>query len=135
MQIQPYIFLDGRCREAIDFYTNTLDAELLMRMLFSENPGPEELPPGVTGDKIMHAALRIGDSQIFLSDGHCAGKPEFRGFSLSLALADDRAAKRTFDALAQGGNVTVPLTQTFFASSFCMVTDRFGMPWMVVVQR
>lgn len=136
MYIQPYLSFDGRCDEAIAFYRQALGAEVLMLMHFGEGPeGNAECPGGVAppADKVMHACLRIGQTQIFLSDGFSAGKPEFKGISLSLSAADDAEAKRLFDALAEGGQIQQPLMPTFFSSSFGMLVDRFGVSWMVVV--
>jgi PhnB protein len=132
MQVQPYLFFDGRCQEAIDFYRQVLGAEVLMQMAFKDSPEPAMAPPEA-GDKVMHACLRIGETQVMMSDGMCGGKPAFQGFSLSLSPSDDAAAQRVFAALGDGGAVTMPLTKTFYASSFGMVTDRFGVPWMVMV--
>jgi PhnB protein len=133
MQVQPYLFFDGRCQEAIDFYRQALGAEVLMQMAFRDSPEPTMAPPEAA-DKVMHAALRIGETQVMMSDGMCGGKPAFNGFSLSLSPPDDAAAQRLFAALADGGAVNMPLTKTFFASSFGMVNDRFGVPWMVIVE-
>lgn len=136
MQIQPYLFLDGRCEEAITFYRQALAAEVVMLMRFGEAPdGPGQCPDGSTppADKVMHACLQIGEAQLLLSDGFSGGKPEFKGFSLSLSAADDAHAARLFAALGEGGQVTQPLMPTFFASSFGMVHDRFGVSWIVLV--
>ncbi|HYU12774.1 MAG TPA: VOC family protein [Stellaceae bacterium] len=132
MQIQPYLFLDGRCEEAIEFYRRSLGAKVEMMMRFKENPQPETNPPG-SGDKVMHAALRIGDSTVLASDGHCLGKPNFQGFALSLTAADEAEAGRLFSALADGGQVQMPLGKTFFSPAFGMAADRFGVSWMVYV--
>jgi PhnB protein len=105
-------------------------------MRYGEGPdGASQCPDGTSppADKVMHACLQIGTTQVFLSDGFSAGKPEFRGFSLSLSAADDAEAKRLFDRLAEGGKVDQPLMATFFSSSFGMVTDRLGISWMVMV--
>ena len=133
MKVQPYLFFDGRCEEAIGFYKKAIGAEVLMLMRNKESPEPP--PPGMNapGDKVMHAAFRIGETQILASDGMCAGQPKFDGFSLALSARDDAEAKRMFNALADGGQVRMPLTKTFFASSFGMVADRFGVSWMVNV--
>jgi PhnB protein len=132
MQVQPYLFFDGRCQEAIDFYRQALGAEVVMQMAFKDSPEPANTPPGAA-DKVMHATLKIGDTQVMMSDGMCGGKPTFNGFSLSLTPPDDAAAQRVFAALADGGAVNMPLAKTFFASSFGMVNDRFGVAWMVMV--
>jgi PhnB protein len=134
MQIQPYLFFDGRCEEAMSFYRDALGAEVVMLLRYSDAPRGEGGCPGGTPpvDKIMHASLRIGQTEVMASDGFAAGRPEFKGVSLSIAADDDAQARRLFDALAAGGQVQQPLGPTFFASSFGMVTDRFGVAWMVV---
>ncbi|WP_329740595.1 VOC family protein [Dyella sp. A6] len=135
MQIHPYLFFDGRCEEAIAFYRQALDAEVLMLMHYADGPQGSGCPEGAMppGDKVMHASLRIGDAQLMVSDGFSRGQPQFAGTALSLTLADDAEAARRFAALADGGQVKQPLAPTFFASSFGMLEDRFGVPWMLVV--
>ena len=130
MQVQPYLMFDGRCEEALEFYRKALGAEVKMLMHVKDAPDPNIPMPA---DKVLHACLQIGDTQVMASDGHCSGAPEFRGFSLALTAADDADAKRRFAALADGGNIKMPLAKTFFASSFGMVDDRFGVSWMVTV--
>jgi PhnB protein len=132
MQVQPYLFFDGRCEEAIEFYRRAIGAEVTMLMRFKDAPEPGMSPPG-GGDKVMHSSLRIGDTTVLASDGHCGGKPSFQGFSLSLTAADDAEADRLFGALGDGGQVQMPLGKTFFSSRFGMVADRFGVGWMVYV--
>lgn len=134
MIVQPYLFFGGRAEEAIDFYRNAVGAtvEMLMRNKESPEPPPPGMLPAGSENKIMHAAMRIGDSLVMISDGMCDGKEEFKGFSLSLTVADDAEAERRFKALATGGSVTMPLGKTFFASRFGMCTDRFGVGWMVL---
>jgi len=137
MHVQPYLFFDGRAEEAIEFYRSTLDAEVVMLMRFKESPEPHQpgmIPPGAE-NKIMHSTLRIGDTTVMASDGHCAGKPSFQGFSLSLSVADEATADRVFAALSKGGQVQMPLAKTFFAPRFGIVADRFGVSWMVIVDK
>ena len=133
MQIQPYLFFDGRCEEAIEFYKSALGAKVEMLMRFRENPEPAANPPG-SDDKVMHACLRIGDTAVMASDGNCAGKPSFQGFSLSLTAKDVPEARRLFATLGEGGQVQMPFAQTFFSPGFGMVADRFGVSWMVIVE-
>jgi PhnB protein len=133
MQIQPYLFFDGRCEEAVEFYKSKLGAKIEMLMRFGENPEPAANPPG-SDDKVMHACLRIGDTAVMASDGNCAGKPSFQGFSLSLTAKDVPEARRLFAALGEGGQVQMPFAQTFFSPGFGMVADRFGVSWMVIVE-
>jgi PhnB protein len=138
MLIQPYLFFEGRCEEAIEFYRRAVGAEVLMQMRYSDAPpgaGPSAEcgpPGGIPKDKVMHAALKIGDTQVMMSDGMCQGQPKFEGFSLSLTAKDDAEAARLFEALAAGGKVTMPLAPTFYATSFGMLEDRFGVSWMVI---
>jgi PhnB protein len=135
MLIQPYLFFDGRCEEAIEFYRSALGAEVVMLMRFKDSPEPP--PPGAVApgseDKIMHACLRVGESNIMASDGGCTGKTNIQGFSLSITVANETEAGRVFAALAEGGQVQMPLGKTFFSPCFGMVADRFGVGWMVVV--
>jgi PhnB protein len=134
MQVQPYLFFDGRAEEAIEFYRSKLGAKVEMLMRFKDSPEP--MPGGgPPGDKVMHASLRIGDTTVMASDGHCAGRPSFQGFSLALNAANEADAKRLFGALAEGGQVQQPLVKTFFSPAFGMVADRFGVGWMVVVSQ
>ena len=132
MQIEPYLFFEGRCEEAVEFYRKALGAGLVALLRFRDSPDPGMIPPGME-DKVMHACLRIGDTAVMASDGRCEGKPAFQGFSLSLNLADEAQAQRLFHALTEGGQATMPLAETFFAKRFGMVTDRFGVGWMIVV--
>ena len=135
MHIESYLFFNGRCEEAIEFYQRALGAEVVMMMRNKEapeKPPPGMLPPG-SDDKVMHATLRIGSSNLMLSDGRCDGKPVFNGFSLSLGAANAAEAERLFTALSEGGTVQMPLGKTFWSPSFGMVADRFGVGWMVSV--
>lgn len=133
-QIQPYLFFEGCTEEAIEFYRKALGAQVQMMMRYKEGPQPAQCPDGSTppGDKIMHSAFSVGDSLVMASDGLCSGKPSFSGFSLSYPAKDEADARRRFDALASGGKVNMPLGETFFARAFGMVTDKFGVSWMVL---
>jgi PhnB protein len=130
--VQPYLFFDGRCEEALEFYRRTLGAEVTALMRFKESPDPAMCPPSA-GDKVMHASFRIGETTLLASDGRCQGKPSFQGFSLSLTVANEAEADRLFASLAEGGQVQMPLSKTFFSVRFGMVADRFGVPWMIYV--
>jgi len=134
MQVQPYLFFDGRCEEAVEFYRKALGAEVSMLMRYKDNPEPQPgmTPPG-SENKVMHTCLRIGDTSVMASDGRCQGRPSFEGFSLTLTLPNDAEADRMFAALADGGKPQMPLTKTFFSSRFGMVVDRFGVSWMIIV--
>lgn len=134
MQVQPYLMFNGSCEEAADYYRRTLGAEIVMLMRWKDCPEPQPgMVPAGSENKVMHMALRIGETTVLASDGDCGGKPGFQGFSLTLTVADEADAKRRFDALADGGQVRMPLGKTFFSPSFGMVTDRFGVAWMVLV--
>ena len=130
--VQPYLFFDGRCDEAVEFYHRTIGAEVDMLMRYKESPDPGMAPPGM-GDKVMHGSLRIGGSTVLVSDGHSQGRPKFEGFALSLTVPSETEADRLFAALGEGGQVQMPLTKTFFSPRFGMVADRFGVLWMVYV--
>jgi PhnB protein len=133
--VQPYLFFDGRCDEAIDFYRKALDAEVTTLLRFKDSPEPPQpgmCPPG-SDDKVMHANLRIGETMVMASDGRCAGQPLFEGFALSLSVPTEAEADRLFAALANGGQVQMPLAKTFFSPRFGMVSDRFGVSWMILV--
>jgi PhnB protein len=132
MKAEPYLFFDGRCEEALEFYRKELGAEVTMLLRFKESPDPDMCQPGAE-DKVMHANFRIGDNTLMASDGRCEGQAAFQGFSLSLSLADEAEAERLFAVLSDGGQVVMPLTKTFWSPLFGMVTDRFGVSWMINV--
>ena len=131
--VQPYLFFGGRCDEAIEFYRKALNAEVGMLMRFKESPEPQPNMPECFEDKVMHASLKIGDTMLMASDGRCDGQANFEGFSLSITVTDEGEAERVFAALGEGGLVTMPLDKTFWAPKFGMLTDRFGVGWMVSV--
>ena len=132
--IQPYLFFGGRCEEALEFYRTALGAQVDFLMRYKESPEPlppGRLPPGFE-NKVMHATFRIGGSTLMAADG-CEEGQSFAGFSLSLAVPTQAEADRAFTALSDGGKVKMPLTKTFWSPCFGMVTDRFGLGWMVSV--
>ena len=131
MTIEPYLFFDGRAQEAIDFYKSELGAKVVAVMRYKDNPEPQHNPPG-SDDKVMHSLLRFGEAGVMISDGNCGGRPAFQGFALTLQASDEADAKRKFSALSLGGRVEMPLGETFFARSFGMVADKFGVSWMVI---
>ncbi len=138
MQVQPYLNFNGRCEEALEFYRGAVGAEIEMMMRMKDSPEPP--PPGTqapgTENKIMHASFRIGDASLMASDGRCTGgSTSFEGISLSLAVANEAECKRRFAALAEGGQVHMPLEKTFFSPSFGILADRFGVQWMVMVEQ
>lgn len=132
MQVQPHLDFNGRCEEALEFYRTALGAEVMMLARFKDMPaGQPAMVAPENVDKIMHARLRIGDSVLLASDGHCQGKPTFQGTSLSIIVSNKSEGERAFNALAKGGEVRMPLVETFFSPCFGMLTDRFGLVWMV----
>jgi PhnB protein len=135
MKVEPYLFFEGRCEEALEYYKRALGAEVTMLMRYKEAPDappPGMLPPG-SGNKVMHASLSIGGATVMASDGSCSGKPGFQGMSLSISLTSEAEADRLFAGLADGGKVDMPLGRTFWSPRFGMVTDRFGVAWMINV--
>jgi PhnB protein len=135
MNIQPYLFFDGRAEEAIEFYKRALGAEVTALLRFKDSPEPAQpgmTPPG-SEDKVMHASFRVGETTVMASDGRCQGQPSFKGFALVVTARDEGEADRLFGALGEGGQVQMPLAMTFFSPRFGMVADRFGVSWMVIV--
>jgi PhnB protein len=133
--VQPYLFFNGSCEQAVEFYRKALGAEVEMMMRYKESPEPPKpgmVPPGFE-NKIMHTSFRIGQTTVMASDGCQADKTNFQGFSLSLAVDTEAEADRYFAALAEGGQVRMPLTKTFWSPRFGMLEDRFGIGWMISV--
>ena len=131
MNVEPYLFFEGRTEEALEFYRQKLGAKVEAVLRYKENPEPKYNPPN-SDNKVMHALFSIGDTKVMASDGNCTGKPSFQGFALTINAKDAAEARQRFDALADGGQVQMPLAETFFAKSFGMVADRFGMGWMII---
>jgi PhnB protein len=132
MQVQPYLFFEGRCEEALEFYRRALGAEVTALMRSKDSPDPAMAIPGAE-DKVIHAMFRIGETTLLASDGRCQGPSSFQGFALSLTVPSETEAERLFAALGEGGQVLMPLMKTFFSPSFGMVADRFGVSWMIYV--
>lgn len=141
MHVNPYLSFEGRCEEALDFYRTALGAQVGMMMRSKDAPPsdapapPEGCVPegGIPGDKILHSAFTVGGSTLMATDGMNSGKPDFKGISLSLTVDTEGEAQRLFTALADGGQVQMPLAKTFFSPAFGMVADRFGVAWLVLV--
>jgi len=131
MNVEPYLFFEGRTEEALQFYQQKLGAKVDALIRYKENPEPKYNPPN-SDNKVMHALFRIGETKVMASDGNCAGKASFQGFALTINAASPAEAEQRFNALAEGGKVQMPLNETFFAKSFGMVADRFGVSWMVL---
>jgi len=132
MQVQVYLFMDGRAEEAIEFYKKTLAANVTMLMRFKESPDQSMCTPG-SDNKIMHAYMTIGETGMMISDGRNTGQPKFEGFALSIATKTEAEADKLFNALADGGKVTMPQSKTFFSPRFGMLADKFGVNWMILV--
>ena len=138
MLVQSYLFFNGRCEEALEFYRKALGAQVTMMMRFKDNPDPmtdgcgPDGAPAPDPNSVMHASFKIGETEVMASDGMGGGKAEFKGFSLSVSVASDAEAQRLFKLLGEGGKVEMPMDKTFFASAFGMVVDRFGVSWMVI---
>ena len=136
MQVQPYLFFEGRCEEALEFYKSALGAEVTMMMRYKDSPEPPQpgmVPPG-SENKILHSTLRIGDNHVMASDGHNSGQPDFKGVALAISVKSEADAAAKFSALAGGGQVRMPLTKTFFSPKFGMVADKFGLLWMIMTE-
>ncbi|HVY17809.1 MAG TPA: VOC family protein [Rhodopila sp.] len=131
MDIQPYVFFEGRCDEALGFYQQALGAKVEMLKRFQDAPDQSMVDPANAG-KVMHASVRVGDTVFAASDGQCGGQSRFGGFALTLTVDSEADAERIFAALAEGGEVRMPMAGTFFAKRFGMLTDRFGIMWMVI---
>ncbi|HEX7860976.1 MAG TPA: VOC family protein [Verrucomicrobiae bacterium] len=132
--VQPYLFFSGNCEEALNFYKSAIGAEITALMRFKDAPEQNPNMPAPPPDKVMHANLKIGQTEVMASDGCSSdGKSNFQGFSLSVAVDSEAEAERIFNALSPGGNVMMPMGKTFFAPKFGMLTDKFGVGWMVIV--
>ena len=138
MQVQPYLFFEGQCEQAIEFYEKALGAKVQRLLRFKDCPEPPNKncsgSAAPHGDKVMHASLEIGQTQVLVSDGRCQSSPEFKGFSLTLTVEDEEQVEKMFNALLDGGQILMPLDKTFFASKFGMVKDRFGVTWIVLAK-
>jgi PhnB protein len=132
MQVQPYLFFHGRADEAIEFYKKAVGATPKMLMRFKDAPDQAMVTPE-SKDKVMHAAVDIGDTTVLMSDGDCAGQTEFKGFSLAYSARNEAEAEKVFGALSEGGQVRMPLAKTFFSPRFGMLADKFGVGWMIMV--
>lgn len=135
MEVSPYLSFEGRCEEAIEHYRKALGAEVEMMMRYRQAPPNAGIPPGTDPDWIMHATLLVGGKPLFLCDAPRQGGAGFRGIHLSVNPESETAAERIFKALAEGGKVQMPMSETFFASRFGMTADKFGVGWMVIVHR
>lgn len=130
MQLTPYLVFDGQCREAFTFYAETFGGEIITMQSFGDSPGAEHAPAEMQG-QIMHAFLRVNGAMLMGSDAPPGQFQRAQGLSVALQVDDPAEAERIFAALADGGQVTMPIQKTFWAERFGMVTDRFGTPWMV----
>ena len=136
MKVQAYVSFSGRCEEALEFYKKSIGAEVTSLLRWKDSPDANMKGPPGSEEKIMNAAFRIGETELMADDGmgeQQAEQAEFKGMTLAIAVAEDAEAKRIFTALGEGGSVTMPLMKTFWTSSFGMLTDKFGVPWMVNV--
>jgi len=133
MKVQAYLSFSGRCEEALEFYKKSIGAEVTGLMRWKDSPDEAmKSPPGYE-EKVMNADFRIGETELMADDGMGDIQAEFKGMTLMIEVADDAEAERVFAALGEGGIVTMPLDKTFWTSSFGMLTDKFGVPWMVNV--
>jgi PhnB protein len=134
MHVQPYLFFDGRCEEALDFYKTAIGARVEMLMRWKDSPDKSMCTPD-NAEKVMHAQFKVGDTTVMGSDGRNTGNPNFQGFALTINGKDEAEVDKLFNALGEGGQVTMPLAKTFFSSRFGMLADKFGVNWMLLVAK
>ncbi len=132
--VEPYLFFNGQCEEALEFYRKALGAEIQMLMRFKDSPDPASCPAG-SAEKVMHASFRVGDALLMASDGCHGEKAAFTGFGLSISVSTEAEADRFFAGLLEGGEARMPLAKTFYSPKFGMVADRFGILWMIMVRQ
>ena len=131
MQVEPHLNFDGRCEEALEFYKKALDAKVGVLMRFKDAPDQSMITPG-SENKVMHSQIQVGDATLFMSDGRCTGNTNFHGIALAVSVKSEAEAEKTFAGLADGGQVQMPLGKTFFSPRFGMLSDKFGVGWMIV---
>ena len=131
MKINPYLFFNGNCEEAFKVYAEVFGAKILAMLPHKGSPAEAQTPPEWQS-KIMHAALQLGEQTLMASDSPPAFQKPMSGFAVSVDLPTPADVERAFAALSKGGTVTMPVSETFFAKSFGMLTDRFGVPWMII---
>jgi PhnB protein len=131
MIVQSYLFFEGRCEEALEFYKKAIGAEVTALMRNSDSPDQSNTSPGME-NKVLHCNFNVGETQLMASDGMCSGTPKFAGISLSITAKGAAEAERLFAALSGGGQVQLPMHETFFAERFGMAADKFGVSWMVI---
>ena len=134
MKVQAYLDFGDRCEEALEFYKKSVGAKVTGLMRMKESPDPAMKPPPGREEKIMHSSFTIGETEVMASDGMGPERAGFKGVTLALSAASDAETKRLFDALSQGGTVQMPLTKTFWTSSFGMLQDPFGVSWIVMTE-
>ena len=134
MQVQPYLFFDGKCDEALEFYKKAVGANPTMLMRFKDAPDKSMITPG-TENKIMHAAVDIGATKVLMSDGRCQGNTNFQGFGLAISAKNEAEADKMFDALGVGGQVTMPMAKQAWGDEFGMCVDQFGIDWLVNISQ
>ena len=132
MLVQPYLNFDGRCDEALEFYKKAIGAKVGMLMRFKDAPDQSMISPG-SENKVMHSSFQVGETTILASDGRCTGKANFHGIALSITANSEAEADKLFGGLAEGGQVNMPLSKTFFSPKFGMLSDKFGVGWMISV--
>jgi len=132
MQVQPYLYFDGRTEEAVEFYKSAVGAKVEVLMRWKDSPDPSMCTPE-NANKVMHGSIHIGEANVLVSDGRNTGNPKFDGFALTISTKTEAEADKIFTALADGGKVTMPQTKTFFSPRFGMLADRFGVNWIVLV--
>lgn len=130
LKLNPYLSFNGNAREAFEFYAKVLRGKIVMMLKNGETPMRDEMP-AETHDRIAHTRLVIGDQVLMASDAMCESQVDTKGMTVSLVIDTPAEAERIYKELGEGGKVTMPLAETFWAHRFGMLTDKFGIPWMV----
>ena len=132
MKLNMYLNFPGNCAEALGFYEQHLGAKILSKFTFDEMPEPKHLPPGVKGSNILHARFQLGDQEMMASDGPGERVQPMRSAYVAIRLDSTPEAERIYKVLSEGGEVFMPIAETFFAFRFAQLRDKFGINWMIL---
>lgn len=138
MKVATYLNFPGNCEQALSFYEQHLGAKVLMKSRFADmsaTGAPQHLPPGLKPEGILHARFTLGDTVVMASDGPPDQCQPMRSAYLSLNRDSNEEAERIYKALTEGGEVFIPMAETFFAHRFGQFRDRFGINWMVIHEK
>ncbi len=136
LRLVPYLMMDGNAKEAIQFYEKALDAKVLFNQTFGEMPENPEFPlPADAKERVSHAMLKVGETDLMFSDTF-PGQPHQSGNQVTICISTDdmEKSKQIYEALQQGGQVNMPLQETFFSPSYGIVTDKFGVTFQIFTE-